>query len=427
MRLLEAKISNFKGITHEEFCFKEEFNIIIGDNGIGKTSVLEALSVALGGFLGGIDGIAKKNFTNDEIRREGERMGEGSYNSRYITPICVECTAKMDGAEKPFIWKRQKNSLKASRTTIEPRDICRFAFERSQDSAAVLPVLSYQSVGRMWIQKRERSEVIFKDDYSRTVGYMDCLSEASDSKMLLNWFKKMEMVSWQQDKKIAEYEAVKSALTCFMSEMEEASVNRVFYDKRSGELVYETDTELLPIRLLSSGYQSMIWMVLDIAYRMSVLNPNLTRNAVIKTPGIVLIDELDLHLHPKWQWKIVGALKTTFPSVQFIATTHSPVILSSCKNENIICLGSDGEAAYGQSVYGFPVNDVLEGIQGSGSMPESVKKLFYEFYDLVEEGQFKKAEEILHRLETETGGNHPEIVSAKVTLDLEMITPEDET
>lgn len=427
MRLLEAKIWNFKGITHEEFRFKEEFNIIIGDNGMGKTSVLEALSVALGGFLGGIDGIVKKNFTNDEIRREGEKMGEGSYNSRFITPICVECTAKINGIEEPFVWKRQKNSLKASRTTVEPRDICRFAFECSQDSAAILPVLSYQSVGRMWIQKRERSETIFKDDYSRTVGYMDCLSDASDSKMLLHWFKKMEMVSWQQDKKIAEYEAVKNALTCFMSEMEGTNVNRVFYDKRSGELVYETNDELLPIRLLSAGYQSMIWMALDIAYRMSVLNPNLTRNVVIKTPGIVLIDELDLHLHPKWQWKIVGALKKTFPSVQFIATTHSPVILSSCKNENVICLGKEGETAYGRSVYGFPVNDVLEGIQGSGSMPDLVKSLFYEFYDLVEEGKFQKAEDVLRKLEAETGENHPEIVSAKVTLDLERMTPEDET
>lgn len=426
MQLSEVKISNFKGITHEEFQFNKGFNIIIGDNGMGKTSILEAIAVGLGGFLGGIDGIAKKNFTNDEIRREGEKMGEGSYNSRYITPICVECTAAVGGMEKMFLWKRQKSSLKASRTTIEPRDICRYAFELSTDSTAVLPVLSYQSVGRMWIQKRERSETVFKDDYSRTVGYMDCLAEASDSKMLLNWFKKMEMVSWQQDKKIAEYEAVKSAVVCFMSEMEGTNVNRVLYDKRSGELVYETNEDMLPIRLLSSGYQSMIWMVLDIAYRMSVLNPNLTRDAVKKTPGIVLVDELDLHLHPKWQWKIVGALKKTFPQVQFIATTHSPIILSSCKNENIICLGGDGEAAYSRPVYGLPVNDILEGIQGSGSMPELVKNLFREFYEAVEDEKFQKAETILLKLESETGENHPEIVNARVTLELEKMIPEDD-
>lgn len=426
MRLLEVKISNFKGITHEEFHFKDGINIIIGGNGMGKTSVLEAISVALGGFLGGIDGIAKKNFTNDEIRRENEKMGEGSYNTRYITPVCVECTAKLDDIENAFIWKRQKNSLKASRTTIEPREICRYAFALSADPFAVLPILSYQSVGRMWIQKRERSGAVFKDDYSRTVGYMDCLSEASDSKMLLNWFKKMEMVSWQQDKKIAEYEAVKNAAACFMSVMDGTEVNRVFYDKRSGELVYETTADMLPIRLLSSGYQSMIWMVLDIAYRMSVLNPNLMRGVVEKTPGVVLIDELDLHLHPKWQWKIVAALKKTFPGVQFIATTHSPVILSSCKNENIICLGDNGVTVYNRSVYGLPVNDILEGIQESFSMPDLVKKLFWEFYESVENGRLQKAEEILLKLEAEIGGSHPEMVNAKVTLELEKMSPEDD-
>ena len=70
-------------------------------------------------------------------------------------------------------------------------------------------------------------------------------------------------------------------------------------------------------------------MVFDIAYRMAVLNPDLLENVVEMTPGIVLIDEIDLHLHPRWQWKIIDALKNTFPRVQFIVTTHSPVIIAA--------------------------------------------------------------------------------------------------
>lgn len=426
MRILNVDISNFKGIVSEKFHFEKGFNIIIGDNGTGKTSVLEAISVALGGFLGGIDGVAKKHFTNDEIRLENELMGEGHYNIRYITPISVECDVLMNEEdEQPIHWKRQKSSLNASRTTIEPSDIRKIATELSTDSNAILPVLSYQSVGRMWVQKRERSKSVFKDNYSRTVGYMDCLSEASDSKMLLNWFKRMEMISWQQDKKIAEYEAVKRAIGRFMSVMNDEKINRVFYNKRSEELVYESGKENLPIRLLSAGYQSMIWMILDIAYRMSVLNPNLMSEVTEKTSGVVLIDELDLHLHPKWQWKIVEALKTTFPSVQFIATTHSAVILSSCNNDHIISLGDDKNVTYRNSVYGLTINDIMEGLQGSNKMPKGVEILFEDFYKNIEEESYQKAGTILEQLKAEIGENNPEIINAKVTLELETMPLED--
>lgn len=426
MRILNVDISNFKGITCENFHFEKGFNIIIGDNGTGKTSVLEAISVALGGFLAGIDGITKKHFTNDEIRLESELMGEGHYNIRHITPICVECDVLIrEEDEKPTHWKRQKSSLNASRTTVEPSDIRKIATELAKDSKSILPLLSYQSVGRMWVQKRERSKSVFKDDYSRTVGYMDCLSEASDSKMLLNWFKSMEMISWQQDKKIAEYEAVKRAIGRFMSVMNDTFINRVFYDKRSEELVYDTGKENLPIRLLSAGYQSMIWMVLDIAYRMSVLNPNLMAEVIEKTSGVVLIDELDLHLHPKWQWRIVEALKTTFPNVQFIATTHSAVILSSCRNEHIISLGDDKNATYMKSVYGLTINDILEGLQGSSKMPGSVEKLFVDFYRNIENEQYQNAGSILEQIKAEIGENNPEVISAKVTLELETLPLED--
>lgn len=424
MFLKSIKISNFRAIDNVEIKFEKGFNILIGDNGVGKTSILEAISVALGGFLAGIDGIYTKHFTIDEIRCVSELLGQGSYNIRHITPIQVDCDVELDGEN--YNWTRRKSSIKSSRSIVEPRDICKKASQLSENPNGILPVLNYQSVSRMWAQKRERTENIFKkDNFSRNVGYIDCLSQESNVKLLLNWCRRMEQISWQENQKIAEYEAVKNALAKFMSIMNDTDVNRVLYDKKQEELMYKDKDKILPIRFLSAGYQSLIWMVLEIAYRMAVLNPNLLIDVTNKTTGIVLIDELDLHLHPKWQWKVVKALKETFPNLQFIATTHSPIILASCKNERVISIGSDMNIEYKNSSYGLPINDVLIAYQNSDNIASNIKNKLEKFYKCVENQEFKHASKILRILNEELGEDNPEVVGAKVTLDLESTPLED--
>ncbi len=423
MFLKNIIISNFKAIEEMKLKFQEGFNIIIGDNGVGKTSILEAISVALGGFLRGIDGIDSKNFSKDEIRCVSELLGSGSWNISYAMPIQVDCEVEFD--DESYKWKRRKNTIRA-KTTVEPTDICKKANQFVKDRNVILPLLSYQSVARMWVQKREKKNNIFKnDDFSRSVGYIDCLSQEANSKLFLNWCKKMEQVSWQEEKKIAEYEAVKKALAKFMSMMNDGNVTKVFYDKKQEELVYLENNKVLPIKYLSAGYQSLIWMVLEIAYRMAVLNPDLLEEVTNLTSGIVLIDEIDLHLHPKWQWKVVEALKETFPKIQFIATTHSPIILASCKNVRVISVDKKMNIDYKSSLYGVQVNDVLEVYQDSNNMVSEIKNEIKKFYKYIEEEDYNEAKRILNLLSKELGDDNPEIVGAKVTLDLESSPLED--
>lgn len=378
MIIKKIEIENFKGIENILFEFDEKFNLIAGNNGTGKTSALEAISVALGAFLSGIDGVNSIHFTKDEIRREKELLGDGSTNILYKTPVSVRCELVIDGTE--FEFTRRKVSVKSSRSTTEPKDICRKATELINDSDSILPVISYQSFSRIANQKREKWSNPFSDDFSRSIAYTDCLEDASNTKMLQNWCKRMEEVSWQLDKKIAEYEVVKNAVSKFMSIMLDDDNVRVYYDKRTDELMYSNTKENLPIRILSSGFRTLIGMVFDISCRMAILNPNLRNEIVGRTPGIVLIDEIDMHLHPKWQWKISDALKKTFPKVQFIATTHSPIVLSSCKNDKIILLESSEnnhlEIEYDESKKGWQVNDVLERVmETSNRDPETEEKL----------------------------------------------------
>ncbi len=387
MYLSSIHIENFKGIKSADFDFDRSVNLIIGDNGTGKTSVLEAVSVALGGFLSGIDGVNTIHFSRDEIRRENQLTGTGSNNILFKTPICVNACLELDVGEDVgiqfFEFSRQKKSISSSRTTVEPRDICRTAQLMVDDLQSILPVISYQSFSRVSNQKRDKWLNPFSDDFSRVVGYVDCLEEAANDKMLINWCKKMEQVSWQQEKAIIEYEAVKRAVSSFMGYMQGREGIDVSYDKRTEELVYSDGEEILPIRLLSSGYRNLLGMVFDIAYRMAVLNPNLLGDITDKTPGIVLIDEIDMHLHPNWQWRVVDALKNTFPKVQFIATTHSPIIIASCKEEKLITLQLEdifldkpSEIVPGKTVKGWMVDSVLKTYMNTDNRdPETAEKL----------------------------------------------------
>lgn len=120
------------------------------------------------------------------------------------------------------------------------------------------------------------------------------------------------------------------------------------------------EKEKLQFRQLSDGYRNIIGMVADIAYRCIKLNPHLGENAVKETPGIVLIDELDLHLHPNWQRRIVEDFKNTFPSIQFVATTHSPFIIQSLKEDELRNL--DRKIVSQKDPKDIPINKIITDI-----------------------------------------------------------------
>lgn len=123
---------------------------------------------------------------------------------------------------------------------------------------------------------------------------------------------------------------------------------------------------------LSAGYQSLIWMVFHIAHRMAVLNPAKMQD-VVQTGGVVLIDEIDMHLHPKWQWNIINALRTVFPNVQFIAATHSPILFASAKDVWLVDV-DDEEIKYSVSHCGIDVNTSMSVYQGTQEVSGEVQK-----------------------------------------------------
>lgn len=150
----------------------------------------------------------------------------------------------------------------------------------------------------------------------------------------------MKFKEFKKNEKFGELKAVSAAIEkmlCRLILNNEKSENEIHLDYDGDEVQILFDNEnSLPVWLLSDGYRNVIGMVADIAYRMAILNPHLEEKTVEETPGIVLIDEIDLHCHPKWQRIIVNNLIEVFPKVQFIATTHSPFIIQSLNKAQLI-------------------------------------------------------------------------------------------
>lgn len=336
MHFINAQITNFRGIEQLRLEFEPGFHMIKGMNGKGKTSILNALNTGLSGILSGIEGCSTEHFTRDEIGKVYGLSDDGSLTCDYSVPVEVILVASIEGVNIPVRWIMSRTSIHASKSSIQPKDTAALLRRLAKKPESDLPVLSFQGVGRACSQRFEKTENIFRKKYARTAGYLDALSDSTNLKFLYNWCSKME--------KTAEYKTVMGAAADFAGRLNGREPYRFFLDKKSEEFMCQDRQGILPIGHRNAGFQSLIWMVLDIACRMALLNPH-KKEELTKSKGIVLIDELDMHLDPKQQVNVIGALRSVFPNVQFIATTSSPAMIASAKDIRIIDV-ENGEPEY---------------------------------------------------------------------------------
>ena len=229
-----------------------------------------------------------------------------------------------------------RTSIHASKSSIQPKDTAAVLRRLAKKAELDLPVISFYGSERACSLRLEKIENIFRKKYLRTVGYTDTLSESTNLRFLFNWCSKMEQTE--------QYGAVMDAAADFAGRMNGGKSCRFFFDKKLDELMYQDDQGILPVGHLSAGFQSLIWLVFDISFRMALLNPH-KKEEIPKSRGIVLIDELDMHLDCKGQAAVIDALRGVFPNVQFIAAACSAILADSAKEVTIIDI-ENGEPQY---------------------------------------------------------------------------------
>ena len=175
---------------------------------------------------------------------------------------------------------------------------------------------------------------------------------------------------------------------------------------------------------MSDGYKNTLSMIGDIAYRMAVLNPMLGDKVLEETSGVVVIDEIDLHLHPQWQQTIISDLNIIFPKLQFIVSSHAPAVINSVAKEQIRILDNGEIYMPAAQTYGRDANSILREVMKVSERPMDIKQRMNLFYSYMDENNYQEADKILTEIESIVGTTDPDIAAARTSLDLEKILGE---
>lgn len=423
MHIEHAHIQNFRGIENIDLCFKPGVNILLGDNGTGKTTILEAITVALGGYLQGIQNLKVGGILQDDFRWSIIKLAGASNQIKYHSPE-IEFDLNIEGKTLHGIRRRSDRAGNA-RTTTKCKEIQKYAQNIANAEHSNMPLLSYMSISRVTMSRRA--------DYGKTAkiqlndrrnGYIGCMDSVIDKTSILEWIKKMSYEAVLNQKEMPELTFFQNVVSRIMMEVNELDNKpEIRYSADLENIAYIENGIINPVSIMSSGYQSLLWMVMDFAFRLSLLNPEMKDSE--SATGIVLIDEIDMHLHPKWQWNILNAFQKTFPNLQFIVATHSPIIISSCEGANLIRVKNLNDVEYLESAYAYSINHVLELRQNSRGILSELQNKIGDFDELLNSGDLSKAKKALDEMERLFGYHNSEIIKARSEYEMETILAED--
>lgn len=384
-------IVNFRCFEEIHIRFHEKLNVIIGLNGAGKSAILEALSIAIGCFIGEFDGLQSTNIREQDIRIKGKEVN-GNIESALMYPTKIWADTHILPMEM-LVWERALNRPKGSNTKSNAKDIVKLAKKylyqyKYTDEPFTLPLLAYYNTDRFYAKVDYDAMDIFEESLSRFNGYRGWDNIATSEKYLFQWIGTMEYIHFQRGYEQRELKAVKEAMKqayhLLYPKVEKVDF---LYNRANAriEVVVQNggNPSRIPLNSLSDGLRGCLVLVADIAHRMAQLNPEMEN--ILETPGIVLIDEIDMHLHPKWQSEIIKILQGIFINIQLICTTHSPMVLAHVRNEYIQCLDDYDIYPLNEKSYGRSVKEILSNVMDSDIRAIDVKEKIEELEELLEE------------------------------------------
>ena len=437
--LRSISIQNFRCFHDLNVEFGRHQTVLVANNGQGKTAVLDAVAIALSAFVGAFHNGKRDGIRKDDVRVQVMPGDVLQMEPQY--PCVLGCEGVFNGSN--IHWERRsntpksKNTFKEANALIESGRMLQGAVSDGNGSVS-LPLIAYYGTGRLWSQKKITEKKVFNSEfYSRTAGYLDCLDPSSSYKFFVDWFRytseSHKEIRDQNEERFGErglkmptpygdgLSAVSKAVDCCLAHTGWKGLR--YSSIHQAPVVEHSVHGVLEVSQLSDGIRNMIAMVADIAYRATRLNNHFKTEAAIKTPGIVLIDEVDMHLHPEWQHRVLRQLRKAFPCVQFVMTTHSPQVLTSIKSEDIRLLdvSVDGEELAAVPLaesYARSNEDVLLAVMDVEPVPDfPEKKLLQEYGQIIEQGDLDQAniDSIQQELEEKLGADHPELIRLELT------------
>lgn len=430
MKLRSMDIKGFRGLTELHVDFHQRLTVIVGENGIGKTSVLDALAILLDQYLARyVRGSAQKA---RQIKDSDIGLLMNPYEPETMLRLVVDVSAAED-LEWTLLRQGRHEKLTSPRRS-EFDALNAYVRARAEERGPALagePLLVYYGQRRavLDVPQRLRDSVGLEPEAAFHAA-LD--AESLDFREFVAWFRDRsldEAIRWRelpghQDNQLQAVRQAMTQETGLADPVYRTSAPRGLYvEKRQksaqSRLFDFLDRVSLPVDQLSSGEKTFLALAGDLARRLAMLNPEMERP--LEGEGIVLIDEVELHLHPRWQRRFIPWLMETFPNCQFVVTTHSPQVLGEVEAACIRILRTGPEGALDvlvpRETYGWDSNYILQSVLGADERSQEVKARLDELENAISDGALDRAAELLAGLRRDIEGNPPELTIAQARLD----------
>jgi predicted ATP-binding protein involved in virulence len=434
MRIKELKIHNFRGIRDLHLVFNIDLNVVVlvGINGIGKSSILDCINLLVRYYVknGDIYYPADRNgvFFRGASLIEPDENGWMSNSDIQSGKDIATSEIVVSEADDKITWKIAKSTKNNAveymdrlheQSKREIIDDCKINFTNHY--------FYYLSNRQVIDSKKFVSVVLSQIDYiggAQTFSVMEGSQDNKGEKIVefedfSKWFKEAENLENEQRlSDDIEYRnpvlfSVRHSIYSILGE----GYNHLTFKRAIDKMIIKKSGQEIALELLSDGEKSLLAMVGHLSRKLAENSKELDNP--LEASAIVLIDEIELHLHPEWQRMIIPRLTKTFPNCQFIVTTHSPQVLSHVDPECIHILDYDGDNVVvkrPESSYGLDSNRILEDILGVSKRPKEIQERMLELFRTINNNDLDSAKEIVKELGDRIGINEPELVKAEATI-----------
>lgn len=407
MKIKSLKLDNFRGISDLQLDFHDQINVLVGVNGVGKSAVLDCLAIMLSRLIGRIRSSSGTGrfFVDKDITN-------GAAETRNTITVSVQ--------KEEITWRVAKTRRGRRKQTITHLEeingvVDKIHYMLEKDEGASIPVAVYYPVNRAVLDVPLR--IRKRHPFDQLSAYDQALSGKQNSfRIFFEWFREREDLENEKRLKKRRYQdpqlqAVRDAVKQFLP-----GVARLRVRRQPLRMVVDKDDEELIVNQLSDGEKCSLALVGDLARRMAIANPSSRRP--LEGTGVVLIDEIDLHLHPEWQRRVVPSLTKTFPHCQFILTTHSPQVINHVRPESLWLLERERggvTASRPQGAYGLEVGRIFADLMKTPVRPDDIEKLLTNLFRLIEGGELKKAKAKIATIRKRVGDD-PDLAKADVLI-----------
>lgn len=432
MILNGLKLTNVRGIEEAEFEFKAGMNLIVGVNGVGKTTVLDALRICCSRVLPGLSTSKAKamSFDSSDIRLESPFLNAVVHfgvGERDFIFERREWRERIAADDEENLANLRREIIEAERLRERPRKLLRelatpqslvdsdfYSPSRTELREAVVadaaPLAVFYSTSRSVISTAHWKS---RSAAGTAAGYAEALlPRAWHIEQFADWIRAQESLAGESAKAGRHVVAMKAAASRFLP-----GCTDITPGKTAGSALTITKAGMqLDVWQLSDGERGVLGIALDLARRLSQVNSGAT-DPLAEGQAIVLIDEIDLHLHPKWQRQIVHNLGAAFPRCQFVATTHSPQVIGEVARDRVALLSGGGSVDVPSVAYGADSNWILDHVmEGAASENSRTRELMHDIEDALAEGALELARKNLDALRRLVDGETGEIVRLEGSL-----------